>query len=214
MSDIKSALHAALFRAPTHVQTVVQKTINEWDEEGEKHFPINNPSVPAPVQTKTRLNNVMRETFAFIKNNPGLKSVEIMERMERLGFKGSSAASVASQLVREGQAKRKDGRYYMVAQEYTPIKQPPKAKVAALQKRVAALKEVAKSKGIADLPVEQPVQGLAALAATPAHATQEPLKPKRFAMLTTPQSPEHIVQHMNAYQARELYEHLKQIFGS
>jgi len=221
MSDIKSALHAALFRPP--VAAVLNQTLKEWDEEGEKHFPINNPSVPTPmptpVQTKTggkTKNNVMRETFAFIKTYPGLKSIEIAERMERKGFKSKSTTSIASQLVREGQAKRVDGRYYIIVDEYSPIKQTSTSKITQLRKRVEELKEVAKSRGIADLPVQAPAQGLAALAAAPAHTeptAQEPPKAKRFAMLTMPQTPEQIVKGMTAYQARELYDHLKKLFG-
>lgn len=224
MPDIKSALHAALFRAPTHVQTVVQKTIEEWDEEGEKHFPINNPSVPpvpmpTPVQTNPRvrvLNNVMRETFNCIKANPGLRNKEIAAVLLKQGFKTSSVTSIPSQLLHAGLAERRDGTYYAIVDEYQPIGPTDKRKVTALKKKVAELKEVAKSRGIADLPVQAPAQGLAALAAAPApteHTAQEPPKAKRFAMLTTPQTPEQIVKGMTAYQARELYDHLKQLFG-
>lgn len=110
MSDIKSALHAALFRAPTHVQTVVQKTIEEWGEEGEKHFPINSPSVPVPmptppVQTNLRgrvINNVMRETFNCIKANPGLRNKEIADALLKQGFKTTSVTSIPSQLLHAG----------------------------------------------------------------------------------------------------------------
>jgi hypothetical protein len=221
MSDIKSALHAALFRAPTHVQTVVQKTIEEWDEEGEKHFPINNPSVPTsvPVQTNLRvrvINNVMRETFNCIKANPGLRNKEIAAVLLKQGFKTSSVTSIPSQLLHAGLVERRDGTYYTIVDEYQPIGPTDKRKVTALKKKVAELKEVAKSRGIADLPVQAPAQGLAALAAAPAHTeptAQEPPKAKRFAMLVTPQPPEQIVKGMTAYQARELYDHLKQLFG-
>jgi hypothetical protein len=215
MPDIKSALTAALFRPP--VATVLNQTLKEWDDEGETHFPINNPSVPVQTKTSHKIkNNVMRETFAFIKAHPGLKGPEIGEHMERRGFKSKSTTSVASQLVREGQAERVDGRYYILANEYSPIKQTSTSKITQLRRRVEELKVVAKGKGIADLPVQAPAQGLAALAAPVAHTAptpEEPPKPKRFAMLTTPQTPEQIVKGMTAYQARELYEHLKQLFG-
>jgi hypothetical protein len=215
MPDIKSALTAALLRPP--VAAVLNQTLKEWDDEGEKHFPINNPSVPVQTKTSHKIkNNVMRETFAFIKAHPGLKGPEIGEHMERRGFKSKSTTSVASQLVREGQAERVDGRYYILANEYSPIKQTSTSKITQLRRRVEELKVVAKGKGIADLPVQAPAQGLAALAAPVAHTAptpEEPPKPKRFAMLTTPQTPEQIVKGMTAYQARELYDHLKQLFG-
>jgi len=221
MSDIKSALHAALFRPP--VAAVLNQTLKEWDEEGEKHFPINNPSVPTPmptpVQTNPRvrvLNNVMRETFNCIKARPGLRNKEIADVLLKQGFKTTSVTSIPSQLLHAGLVERRDGTYYAIVDEYIPIGPTDKRKVTALRKKVAELKEVAKSRGIADLPVQAPAQGLAALAAAPAHTeptAQEPPKAKRFAMLTTPQSPEQIVKGMTAYQARELYDHLKQLFG-
>jgi len=232
MPDMKTALQAALFRPP--VAAVLNQTLKEWDDEGEKHFPINISSVavqtnPTPVQTNPKpnppsriTNNVMRETFQCIKDNPGLRNKDISEIMLKKGFKPSSVTSIPSQLFHAKQVDRRDSegrkgaRYYAIVDEYQPMGQTDKKKMAVLKKKVEELKQVAKGKGIADLSAQKPTpkaEGIAALAAPVAQATPEESKPKRFAMLTTPQSPEQIIKHMTAYQARELYDHLKQLFG-
>jgi hypothetical protein len=234
MSDIKSALHAALFRPP--VAAVLNQTLKEWDDEGEKHFPINNPSVPVqtnqPKEKNVPRNNVTTVTFETIKNNPGITAKEMSNILFSKGYKHSSVQATASCLVIDGQVRRVGSKLYALNDAYTPIKTTPAEKAAAklykLKKKVEQLKQDAKSRGIADLPVskakpqvepkpapkiETKSEGIAALAAPVAQATQEPPKPKRFAMLTTPQTPEQIVKGMTAYQARELYEHLKQLFG-
>jgi hypothetical protein len=237
MPDIKSALQAALLRAP--VAAVLNQTLKEWDddEKGAKpSFPINISSVAVqtnpvqtPMQTQTKTsthfrvsNNVMRETFQCIKDNPGLRNKDIMEIMIGKGFKPSSVTSIPSQLFHTKQVERRDSegrkgaRYYAIVDEYQPMGQTDKKKMAVLKKKVEALRKVAKSKGIADLPAQKPTpkaEGIAALAAPVAQATPEEPKAKRFAMLTTPQSPQELLKHMTAYQARELYDHLKQLFG-
>ena len=181
------------------------------------------------MQTKTKpnppsriSNNIMRETFQCIKDNPGLRNKEIAEIMVNRGFKLSSVTSIPSQLFHAKQVDRRESnghkgsRYYAIVDEYQPMGQTDKKKLNTLKKKVQELRKVAKSKGIADLPAQKPTpkaEGIAALAAPVAQATPETPKPKRFAMLTTPQTPQELLKHMTAYQARELYDHLKQLFG-
>lgn len=230
MPDIKSALSAALLRAPAPVYTnpVVQKTIKEWDDEGEKHFPINisvSPVQIKPVQTpmtttkkqgRRVINNVMGETFNCIKTHPGLRNKDIATIMVEKGFKASSVTSVPSQLLHSGQVERRDMRYYALADEYQSIKLSDKRKVSALKKQVSVLKKIAKSKGIADLPVQKPVQGLAALAAAPAPAPAPmtmPVPAPMPAPAVKEFDPEAILNPLTVYQARALYNELKAMFG-
>ena len=67
-------------------------------------------------------NNVSRETFNFIKNNPGLRRVQIAHAMEDRGFKKNSAMALSSQFVRTGMARVVDGGVFVAQSEYTPIK--------------------------------------------------------------------------------------------
>ena len=219
MSDIKTAMSAALFRAPTHVQ----KIINQWDDEGEKHFPINNP---IPVQTKPAKpakpakrnagakisNNVMRATFEFIQQYPGLTSKQICEQMEHRGFKPTSVVSVVSQLHRSGQLHKDGVTYRTINAEYKPMGATANAKVNKLKKQVEALKKQAKSQGISALPVT-PAVGIATL--QPVTQGSVDREPKKFAEEVSQPAfdPKKIVNPLTVYQARMLYDELEAMFG-
>jgi len=176
MPDIKSALNAALLRAPAN--NVLNQTIKAWDDEGESA--PKGTFMPAKKELPNRpRNNVMRETFNYILNHPGLTVKIISHHMENMGFKTSSVTSVISQLKRTGQVVKKEDTYFVAGPTYMPM--------AAARK--------ANNKGIKDIPR----QGLKDL-------SQEPPKAKQ-------QDPQEIVKHMNVYQARELYDHLRGMFG-
>jgi hypothetical protein len=88
------------------------------------------------------------------------------------------------------------------------------SKINKLKKRVETLKEVAKSKGIKDIAVQEDVQapqGIASLAAPPAQDTLPPLDSN--ARLQPFVKATDILKHMTVYQARALYEELKSMFG-
>ena len=74
-------------------------------------------------------NNVTRETFNYIKDNPGLRRVQIATAMENRGFKKSSTLALTSQFVRSGMARIVDSGVFVAQSEYAPIK-AKKAKVA------------------------------------------------------------------------------------
>lgn len=217
MPDIKSALQAALLRAPN---PVVKKTIDEWDDEGEG-FPINISSVSVqtssnqtnpmpttqPVSRPSNFgitNNVMRETFNFIKNNPGLRNIDIAAGLDAKGFKRSSTTSVPSQLARAGMVERRGKLYYALVNEYHPIKSTPSNKISKLKKKVAELKKVAKGKGIVDLPVKN--GGIASLTPMPAPAPAPRPVVNEF-------DPKAILDPLTVYQARALYNELETMFG-
>ena len=174
MPDIKSALSAALLRAP--VANVLNQTINAWDDEGDSA--PKGTFMPDKKGPPIR-NNVMRATFNYILNHPGLTTKLISHHMNNMGFKTSSVTSVVSQLYRTKQLVKKGDTYFAAGLEYRPMSTAKKAI----------------SKGIKDIPI----QGLNDLA-------KEPPKAKH-------QDPQEIIKHMNVYQARELYEQLKKLFG-
>jgi hypothetical protein len=201
MPDIKSALSAALLRAPAPVQQLVQTTLNEWDDE-DAGTPANVNKTKGTFIMPRVTNNVMRETFNFIMNNPNLTCKMIANGMEKKGFKPSSVTSVVSQLWRDNQLIKNGLTYRTVGSKYKPMGATPSAKIKRLKKRVDELKVVAKSKGIQDLHIQPPAQetqGIDSLAATLA---QDTFDPKR------------IVDPLTVYQARELYNELKKLFGA
>ena len=221
MPDIKSALSAALLRAPN---PVVQQTLNEWDDEGAGAPVIVNKTKgtfmlsekPARKRGGVIKNNVMRETFDFIMNNPGLTCKMIAVCMEKKGFKSSSVTSVVSQLYRSGQLIKKDSTYFTAVSEYKPMGTTPTAKINRLKKRVEELKVVARSKGITDLPhipAQNPKEGIAAL--TPEPAPELPkYRPRPETSHVKPFDPKAILDPLTVYQARALYNELHSMFGA
>ena len=220
MPDIKTALSAALLRAPAHA--VVQTTINQWDDEGAGTPVVATKTkgtfMPSEKSARKRggviKNNIMRETFDFIVRNPGLSTKSIAQQMEYLGFKPNSVTSVVSQLCRSNQIIKEGIGYRTNTSAYAPMGATPSAKVSRLKKQVEALKEVAKSRGIKDLPIvpATPVMRFVAPAAGIA-ALDVPAKSKFIIRQTNFNAKEHI-DKLSVYQAREVYAELKTMFGA
>jgi hypothetical protein len=89
--------------------------------------------ITMPKQTFKPVNNVSRETFNYIKNNPGTTRALAVRALENLGYKPSSTASLIGQFVRQGLMRQTNGAVFAAASEYAPIKATPKkvAKVTA-----------------------------------------------------------------------------------
>lgn len=85
-------------------------------------------TMPLPHAFKPS-NNVSRETFNYIKNNPGMRRVEVAKAMENRGFKKSSALALATQFAQQGMVRVANGGLFVAQAEYTPLK-AKKAKVA------------------------------------------------------------------------------------
>ena len=212
MPDIQTAFKQALSR-----------TLQEWDDDGEIVSPpsptinttINN-SVPTPSQgipmkkTFGITNNISRVTFDYIKNNPGSTRKEIIEALEHQGFAGGSTSSLIAQMRRNNMVHETNNAYYADIAEYRPIKSLKAMKkleqVPAPPKRKYEKRAVT---GIGALLKER-------LDSTPMPIVSEHAVPKQKGFLTSlvrTRSPEDILKDMTVYQARELYVHLKQMFG-
>ena len=105
-----------------------------------------NMTLPHAFKTS---NNVSRETFNYIKDNPGLRRVQIAHAMEDRGFKKSSAMALSSQFVRAGMARVVDGGVFVAQSEYTPIKSLPKK-----AKGVSKVTAKKAQKAIMEVPVQ------------------------------------------------------------
>jgi len=145
--------------------------------------PITMNSTPTPRKAYAVTNNVSRSTFEYVKNNPGSTRKEIIEELSHQGFHAQSTSSLLAQFINNKMMHAKDNLYYVDVPEYRPLKS---------RKRLLAQGMV---------PASQRVAGIAAL---PKQAPVEKVKQK---------DPQETVKHMNVYQARELYDHLKQLFG-
>jgi hypothetical protein len=209
MPDIQTAFKQALSR-----------TLQQWDDEGEPPSvqPVSasfsqptQPTQEIPVKkTFNVTNNISRVTFDYIKNNPGSTRKEIIEALEHQGFAGGSTSSLIAQMRRNNMIHETNNAYYADIAEYRPIKSLKAMKkmeqVPAPPKRKYEKKAVT---GIGALLKER-------LDSTPMPIVSEHTAPKQRGFMTTlvrTRSPEDILKDMTVYQARELYDHLKQMFG-
>ena len=142
-------------------------------------------------------NNVTRVTFNYVKAHPGTTTAAACKDLIKQGFKESSVTALMAQFVRAGLATRDNNHGYRVTvDEYVPMKASSK------YTKKATPKPTPKAKA----PSEPQSEGIAAL--------QPEATSKRVVnTIVFGKSPEDVIKHMNVFQARELYEYLKKIFG-
>jgi hypothetical protein len=211
MPDMQTALSNAL-----------KTTINDWEKDDMQ----TTQTTQANVHHKGKrffdvTNNVTRATFDYVKKNPNLTSAEICADMEKLGYKESSVGSLIAQFAKQGLAERDDrGRYIIIVPEYRPLKAKKKLlkivpKPVDIPKRKYEKKAVT---GIGALLREKlentPMPSQDALdAAAYAMGTARVDVNKRMVSLVRNKSPEDVLKDMTVFQARELYDYLKKMFG-
>jgi hypothetical protein len=189
MPDIQTALTTAL------TQSRVREIPADWDENNSTKESTVKPNL---FQTA---NNVTRETFNFVRDNPGLTGKQIKMRMEAQGFNASSVGSLLGQFVRTRMLElhMPTKAYRAIATEYTPIKS---GQLKA--SRARELKEV--KKAIQAIKKQQPVAGIATLTA-----------PRTQATLTQPVSQQltakQVLETLSIKEAHMLYRELQTMFG-
>jgi hypothetical protein len=198
MPDIKTALNLALENGRRQFLTA---TLSEWEKDEQKQI-TQQQEKPMGKQLFRTTNNVTRETFNYIKNNPNKTTPEVCAALEKLGFKEGSVTSICAQLSKQGQVV-KDGytkRMVAIGNEYQPLKSASKFK--ALNEPKTTLKVVKRR----DVPQDA---GLAAIA-----PVQEKVDTSRSTIvLNRNWTAQGVVEKLSVVQARELYDLLKQIFG-
>ena len=176
------------------IQTALKSAIDAWEP------------TPTGQQLKEKLmsnkpvfevqNNVTRVTFDYIKLHPGTTSTAASRDLAKHGFKESSVTALMAQFVRAGLAVRDNNHGYRVTvDEYTPMK----ASAKYAKKTVVKAKPAPKAR-------EPQNDGIAAL--------QPEATSKRVVnTIVFGKTPQEVIKHMNIYQAKELYMHLKEMFG-
>jgi hypothetical protein len=211
MPDIQTALSNAL-------NNQLKNTINDWEKDDMQTTQTNTQT---NTQTKpTRFfdvtNNVTRATFDYVKKNPNLTSAEICADMAKLGYKESSVSSLVAQFAVQGLAERDDrGRYITIVPEYRPLKAKKKTlKIVPKPVEVTPKRKYVKKSdtagGIGALLKEKLKAVDTPMASEPLlHTTQR----KAFVSLVRTKTPDDILKDMTVFQARELYDYLKKMFG-
>ena len=171
------------------------------------------------VKTFNVTNNISRVTFSYIKDNPGSTRKEIITALDHQGYGAGSVSSLIAQMRRNKMIHETNGLHYADIDEYRPLKSlkaikkmegEPTPKRKYEKKAVTGIGALLKEK-LENTPMPKYIQ----------HALHTPddtppVVPTRkgFVSLVRNRTPESIVDNMTVYQARELYDHLKQIFSA
>ena len=135
------------------LKTEMSKVLNAWEQD--ETDTLARPMVAGPSGKLVFgvTNNVSRETFNFVKNNPAQTHLTVTEALGKRGFKKTSVASLLTQFVKQGLISRDaDGTYSAEVEEYVPLKSTKKFKPEG--KRKAKVVKAPRSSGIAALKVE------------------------------------------------------------
>jgi translation elongation factor EF-G len=182
------------------IKTALTSVLSQWEQDEKKQI-TQQKEKPMGAKLFRTTNNVTRETFNYIKNNPNKTAAEVCKALEKRGFKEGSVTSICAQLSKQGQV-IKDGhtkRMVAIATEYTPLKAASKFKSNNASK--TTLKVVKRREAPQDA-------GLAAI------APKEKVDTSRSTIvLNRNWTAQGVVEKLSVVQARELYDLLKQIFG-
>lgn len=158
MSDLATALQKAIEnklnkeKQMNGIHTELKSTINDWAKDDPR-----DDARSSPPQIFKPTNNVSRETFNAVRDNPRLQHKDIARMLANRGFNQASIGSLLTQMANCGMIARDDtGRYTALQTEYTPIKASkrvkPKKKIA-----VPATKKKEEKAGIAALETQDAV---------------------------------------------------------
>ena len=192
MPDIKTALVTAL------TQNRVREIPKDWDEENST---TKESTMPKHLFKPT--NNVTRETFNFVRDNPGNTGRQIRLEMESKGFKAASVGSLLGQLARNKMVElhKPSKTYRALVSAYTPIKM-------SVLKASRALEIKEAKKAAQAFKKQQPIAGIATLNAVPAKPAAPAAAPAQK-LLTAAQ----VLETLSIKEAHILYRELQTMFG-
>lgn len=150
---------------------------------------MSNPNNYDPATSRYGVrNNVMRETFDYIKQHPNSTSTDVCAALSKRGFNAKSVSAIVAQMLRAAYVKRDENRkLVMLIDEYTPIKYHHKKKGAPTVSGIAALKpDTSKHEGVAK---------------------------SQHVLQTDSWTPMMVVDYLTLRQARQVYDYLHEFFG-
>lgn len=185
------------------LKSELSKVLQAWDAQDNEPTPT---PIAIPTLTKdttmtqtttprTITTNVTRETFNFVKANPGIHRQAVIRGLVQKGQKEKSVAAMVSQLLRNGNIEYIGAGLFTTQAEYEPLFNPaPRPKRVLKAKKVAAPKAKAEVKAeVVTVSVNDP---LPKTYATPADWTVES-----------------VIGNLNVRQAMAVYMELRNIFG-
>ena len=158
---------------------------------------------PAPKTT----GNLTRDTFAMVRDNPGISRADAIERLQAMGHKPKSTTSILSQMVKTKMIS--EGPFNTLStkrKNYTPL-QTKVRKVDKAKPKAVELKDIRSPAGF----VGKPLWSLEKQAAPEPQATPTPApapKPQRVSM-----NVDEWLDTVPLKTARQVYWKLHGIFG-
>lgn len=227
MPDLNTALRTALDNSK---RAALTETLNAWDKD-EKETQLVKPLTTQKADVFEITNNMSRDTFEFVKANPGLTSAQIAEKLST--YKRSSIHSLVAQFITQKQFTRdSDGNIYVLVENYKPLVSRKKwaklnnevyTPVSHEQRRNERLRKLkAEAQQIKLKRAE--AKAAAQAAVKPAHNANGvgigalPVKEEASAGVTSilinrNWTAQGVVDKLTVVQARQLYDVLKNIFG-
>jgi hypothetical protein len=218
MPDINTALRTALENSK---RETLHKTLDAWEQD-EKETQLEKPMIAGKTNLFEVTTNVSRETFNFVRDNPGCNMAQIKQAMGAKGYNIGSVGSLLTQFVFQKHIHRGvDGSHTIISKEYTPLmsrakwekihgitntdKRKERMKKKLQQVIAAKQKQDAKAAGISALTVQEKKFQDEYAESARQHANS--------ILLTRNWTAQGVVDKLTVMQARQLYDLLKQIFG-
>ena len=101
------------------LQTALSSALKEWEPSTEGT--VIEAATPAPTPKPTSRPNLTRDTFAMVRDNPGISRANAIERLQAMGHKPVSTSSILYQLVRARMIDEVDGTFSTKRKNYTSL---------------------------------------------------------------------------------------------
>jgi len=213
MPDIKSALQQALEQGK---REYLNKTLNEWDQDEQKQ--IKGELMTTTTQAKHLFgvtNNASRDTFNYIRNNPGQRISEIKKGLQQ--HKETTVSSLVYQMVMADMIRKDDNTsgFHTIVPEFIPYnigkirREKMQARRAEELARTTAPRKIVivkrKTSGEAASAHDASVAGIGALTVN----AEQPLQAR-----PRPWRPEDTVDQLTLVQAKAVHAYLQKLFGA
>lgn len=171
------------------LQTELSKVISTWEQ----------PEAPKPTGKVLfqPTNNISRETFNYVRDNPGGTRVAAIRALVARGFRANSLSSLFVQFLKQGQMRESNGGLYTVGNEYQPLKG-----AAWMRKHLPSTKPTAKP--------DAPARVAAKRIVVKRLSVEAPEPPK--AVVPPEFNAEDFVNGLTLKQAKAVYSELKKVF--
>jgi len=101
------------------IKTALATALKEWEPPTEGT--VIAPAAPAPTPKPAPRPNMTRDTFAMVRDNPGITRADAMARLEAMGHKPISTSTTLYQMVRARMIDEVDGALSTKRKNYTSL---------------------------------------------------------------------------------------------